>query len=103
MIISLGFAVFVTYWLAKRFKRKPPGVKLFLTYVSFFVGVGLLGLAAGLSLSYYAEVSSGLVTQDSWNPLPLDVMSIFLVSGAASLWVIKTRVSKIKAVEVGQC
>ena len=47
MIISLGFAVFVTYWLAKRFKRKPSGVKLFLTYVSFFVGVGLLGLAAG--------------------------------------------------------
>ena len=100
MILTLGFVIFVTYWLAKLFKNKPSGISLALTYFMFFVGVGFLGLAESLFVSYYLETSNTISTEDLPSPSPSDLTRVFLVSGAAAFWVIRSRLSKIKSVEV---
>ncbi len=100
MILTLGFVIFITYWLAKIFKNKPSGIKLVLTYFLFFIGVGLLGLAESSYVSYYIETKGGLVAEDTWMLEYSDGMRIFIMSGVMSLWVLKSRLSKLKDVGV---
>ena len=95
MLLGVLMSFAIAYVLAKFFKVKPRGIKLYSWYILFFVGISLIVTIITYQIALKSFAIEHLGQNAEPNVEPGVVFRNFLIFGAAAFYVARSRFNKV--------